>query len=68
MRNVMVRALPVVGGALMVGQAHAAALTFDTTDVVGSIGAGGTAAAAVGVAALLFSIGIKVYRRLRGAA
>jgi hypothetical protein len=48
--------------------AHSAALTFTATDAVDSIEAGGAVIAALGLAALLISIGVKMWKRFRSAA
>lgn len=65
------KVVPYVVGGLGVaatGAAHAVALTFDSTDAVGSIDAGGAVVAALGGSALLITIGIKMWKRFRGAA
>jgi hypothetical protein len=47
---------------------HAEALTYTVTDATGSISAGGAVVAALGLAALLISIAVKMWKRFRSAA
>lgn len=42
------------------------ATSFDMSAVVAALGDGGTAIATVGAAVLVFFIGMKVWKRLRG--
>jgi hypothetical protein len=48
--------------------ASAEALSFDSSEAVASIAAGGAVVAALGAAALLITIGAKMWKRFRGAA
>lgn len=54
--------------AVVPGLALATGPTYDTTDAVAAITAGNVAIAALGVAALVMVVGLKVWKRLRGAA
>jgi predicted phage tail protein len=53
---------------LVTGAAFAAGPTYDVSTATSAISAGGVAIAALGVAALVLIIGLKVWKRLRGAA
>jgi Inovirus Coat protein B len=67
--NKMFRKVGMVGGAVLAsGAAVAAGPTYDVTTATAAITAGGTAIATLGVAALVLVIGLKVWKRLRGAA
>lgn len=48
--------------------ASASAPTYDVSAATAAITDGGTAVATIGVAALVMVVGIKVWKRLRGAA
>jgi hypothetical protein len=54
--------------ASVAGASSAAGLTFDVADATASITAGGAVIATLGVAALLISIGVKMWKRFRSAA
>lgn len=43
-------------------------MTFDTSDVIGAITAGGAAIAVIAAASLVVVVGLKIWKRLRGAA
>jgi hypothetical protein len=55
-------------GSFAAASAFASAPTYDVGDAVDAITGGNTAIAALGVAALVMVVGLKVWKRLRGAA
>lgn len=68
-RNQLIRYGAVVAGtALPVFAFASGGPSYDVTDATDAITAGGTAIAALGVAALVMIVGLKVWKRLRGAA
>jgi hypothetical protein len=66
--NALRRFGAVVPAALFAGSAFATAPTYDVSSATSAISSGGVAIAALGVAALVLIIGLKVWKRLRGAA
>jgi len=65
MKNVKSKVALVVLAGLSAVQAHAA---IDVTDVTDALTEGGVAIATIGAAALVMIVGLKVWKRLRGAA
>jgi len=68
MKNLLVR----IGGGLaavgLAGVAAASGPSYDVTTATGAITAGEAAIAGLGAAALVLIVGLKVWKRLRGAA
>lgn len=57
-----------VGGLLLPVVASASGPSYNVADATAAISAGETAIAALGVASLVMIVGVKVWKRLRGAA
>ncbi len=63
-----IRYAALVAALSVAGVAGATAPTYDVSDATDAITGGNTAIAALGVAALVMVVGLKVWKRLRGAA
>jgi len=68
-RNQLLKYGAVVAGVVLSGVAAATpAPAYDVSDATTAIGGGNSSIAELGVAALVMIVGIKVWKRLRGAA